>query len=274
MSALTEQRDAARAAAVESHERATRSSVEAIELEERMLAMRSEELRMRREMDAERADRERQDRALRAAAADRNEMQTALAAMRSERESLQSKLRRMAVREELEMAEGTDGDGDAEGGRGIRERGRGRGRGTGRDGSGRAFARRTGEHPASTAAPTPHDTPAKLDARARGGPRASRLAADLGDALAGAGVTGEAPRARTDDAPRGFFHFMSRSMNGVPLGGVPVDKVGEDQLRLVDSIHALLTEVESERARAGRRWRRPRRRSPGWARPTRRFGED
>ena len=29
-----------------------------------------------------------------------------------------------------------------------------------------------------------------------------------------------------------------------------MDKVGEDQLRLVDSIHALLTEVESERARA------------------------
>jgi hypothetical protein len=39
-------------------------------------------------------------------------------------------------------------------------------------------------------------------------------------------------------------------MNGVPLGGVPVDKVGEDQLRLVDSIHQLLTEVESERGRA------------------------
>ena len=43
---------------------------------------------------------------------------------------------------------------------------------------------------------------------------------------------------------------MSRSMNGVPLGGVPVEKVGEDQLRLVDSIHALLTEVEEERSRA------------------------
>ena len=47
-----------------------------------------------------------------------------------------------------------------------------------------------------------------------------------------------------------MFHHMSRSMNGVPLGGVPVDKVGEDQLRLVDSIHQLLTEVESERGRA------------------------
>ena len=253
-SALTEQRDVARAAAIESRERATRSSVEAIELEERMLEMRSESLRMRREMDAERADRERQDRALRAAAADRNEMQTALAAMRSERESLQSKLRRMAVREELEMAEGAKGDDgdDGDAGRSVDSRARtgsgsGNGAGTGAGGRSPGGPENT---PASTAAPTPHDTPAKLDARARENIRASRLATDLGDALADAGVDRGGAPGEDDDAPRGFFHFMSRSMNGVPLGGVPVDKVGEDQLRLVDSIHALLTEVESERARA------------------------
>lgn len=40
-------------------------------------------------------------------------------------------------------------------------------------------------------------------------------------------------------------------MNGAHvLGGVPVGDVGEDQLRLVDSIHELLSEVERERARA------------------------
>jgi len=42
-------------------------------------------------------------------------------------------------------------------------------------------------------------------------------------------------------------------MNGAHvLGGVPVGDVGEDQLRLVDSIHELLSEVERERARAKR----------------------
>ena len=42
-------------------------------------------------------------------------------------------------------------------------------------------------------------------------------------------------------------------MNGAHvLGGVPVGDVGEDQLRLVDSIHELLSEVERERAREKR----------------------
>ena len=81
--------------------------------------------------------------------------------------------------------------------------------------------------PASSSAPTPAATPAK--------PRVS--VAPNGGGQSG-GQSG------------GFFHFMSRSMNGVPLGGVPVEKVGEDQLRLVDSIHALLSEAEAERRRA------------------------
>jgi hypothetical protein len=98
----------------------------------------------------------------------------------------------------------------------------------------------------------PKNTPARLmDPRAR----AARLAADLEDARGG-GSEGEGEGGTPgagERAPSGFFHFMSRSMNGAHvLGGVPVGDVGEDQLRLVDSIHELLSEVERERARAKR----------------------
>ena len=149
---------------------------------------------------------------------------------------------RRATPNSIERAKGGGADSGEDWGSGS-----GNGVGTGAGGRSPGGPENT---PASTAAPTPHDTPAKLDARARENSRASRLATDLGDALADAGTDRGGAPGEDDDAPRGVFHFMSRSMNGVPLGGVPVDKVGEDQLRLVDSIHALLTEVETERARA------------------------
>ncbi|MDC1215818.1 WD40 domain-containing protein, partial [bacterium] len=50
--------------------------------------------------------------------------------------------------------------------------------------------------------------------------------------------------------PSGFFHFVSRESRGDESVSANVGNVGEDQLRLVDSIHALLSEVEVERGRA------------------------
>ena len=97
-----------------------------------------------------------------------------------------------------------------------------------------------------------------MDPRAR----AARLAADLRDASSGGASflssgggdgVGTPNGDETSSAPSGFFHFVSRSANGArATGGATVGDVGEDQLRLVDSIHELLSEVERERARAKR----------------------
>ena len=225
-----EARDVAKAAALDAHERAARSAVETVELEEKLRAARSEALRLRREMEREMTDRERRDRASRAATADRDEMATAIEGFRREREFLRAKLRDAAAREERDMerdlarrgpAAERDGDDDDDS-----------------DEEGRGSALK--------------NTPAReMEPRAR----AARLAADLEDARGG-GSEGEGdfgtPGAG-EKAPSGFFHFVSRSANGArATGGVPVGDVGEDQLRLVDSIHELLSEVERERARAKR----------------------
>jgi hypothetical protein len=122
----------------------------------------------------------------------------------------------------------------------------------------RGAAEWNGEAPENTPNPTPQKT---RDASAA--KRAARLADELGAAFDGVGgrrvssngdgarvLDGDAASGTSGTQSQGVFSHMSRSMNGVPLGGVPVEKVGEDQLRLVDSIHALLTEVEDERSRA------------------------
>lgn len=189
------------------------------------MQLKMETVKLRRELEEIRDDRERTDRALRAAAADRSEMRTSLNAMQDERMHLQSALRRMAAQEEAEMERGA--------------------------------ADWNGEAPENTPNPTPQKTG---DAGAAAAKRAARLADELGVAFDGVGgrrvsSNGDVTRrdgegATNGGASHGVFSHMSRSMNGVPLGGVPVEKVGEDQLRLVDSIHALLTEVEEERSRA------------------------
>ena len=103
----------------------------------------------------------------------------------------------------------------------------------------------------------PRNAPARqMDPRAR----AARLAADLRDASSGGASflssgggdgVGTPNGDETSSAPSGFFHFVSA--NGArATGGATVGDVGEDQLRLVDSIHELLSEVERERARAKR----------------------
>ena len=225
-----EARDVAKAAALDAHERAARSAVETVELEEKLRAARSEALRLRREMEREMTDRERRDRAARAATADRDEMATAIEGFRREREFLRAKLRDAAAREEREME---------------REMERERGGGDDDDSD--------EESPGGSA---PRNTPARqMDPRAR----AARLAADLRDASSGGAssgggdVVGTPNGDETSSAPSGFFHFVSRSANGArATGGATVGDVGEDQLRLVDSIHELLSEVERERARAKR----------------------
>ena len=224
-----EERDVAQAAALDAHERAARSAMETVELEEKLRAARSEALKLRGEMEREMTDRERRDRAARAATADRDEMATAIEGFRREREFLRAKLRDAAAREEREME------------RDLARRGPSAERGGGDDDD---DSDDEGEGSA------PKNTPARLmDPRAR----AARLAADLEDARGG-GSEGEGEGGTPgagERATSGFFHFMSRSMNGAHvLGGVPVGDVGEDQLRLVDSIHELLSEVERERARA------------------------
>ena len=246
VTALAQERDAARAAAIEAHERSQRLSMEAIQLEERCLRLRSEELRLKQQMESAQADKERQDRALKAAAADRNEMQTALSAMQEERRLLQSKLRQMAVSQDL----GTGGRRESEdGGEWVR-------RGEMRQGDIAGSPGGPVNTPATSAAPTPASTPAKEALASAAAARSARLAADLGTGLEDGharnryGGAEEGGDTTASLPPGGLFHHMARSMNGVPLGGVPVDKVGEDQLRLVDSIHQLLTEVEGERARA------------------------
>ena len=226
-----EERDVAQAAALDAHERAARSAMETVELEEKLRAARSEALKLRGEMEREMTDRERRDRAARAATADRDEMATAIEGFRREREFLRAKLRDAAAREEREMERDLARRGPSA------ERGGGGGDNDSDD-----------ENEGSA----PKNTPARLmDPRAR----AARLAADLEDARGG-GSEGEGEGGTPgagERAPSGFFHFMSRSMNGAHvLGGVPVGDVGEDQLRLVDSIHELLSEVERERARAKR----------------------
>ena len=225
-----EARDVAKAAALDAHERAARSAVETVELEEKLRAARSEALRLRSEMEREMTDRERRDRAARAATADRDEMATAIEGFRREREFLRAKLRDAAAREEREME---------------REMERERGGGDDDDSD--------EESPGGSA---PRNTPARqMDPRAR----AARLAADLRDASSGGASSGGGDGVgtpngdETSSAPLGFFHFVSRSANGArATGGAPVGDVGEDQLRLVDSIHELLSEVEHERARAKR----------------------
>ena len=230
-----EARDVAKAAALDAHERAARSAVETVELEEKLRAARSEALRLRGEMERETTDRERRDRAARAATADRDEMATAIEGFRREREFLRAKLRDAAAREEREME------------RDLARRGPSAERGGGDDDD---DSDDEGEGSA------PKNTPARLmDPRAR----AARLAADLRDASSGGASSGGGDGVgtpngdETSSAPLGFFHFVSRSANGArATGGAPVGDVGEDQLRLVDSIHELLSEVEHERARAKR----------------------
>ena len=220
---LAAERDAAIKRATHAMESARVSSIESVELEERCRSLKMETMKTRHELENIRDEAERIDRALRAAAADRGEMQTSLNAMQDERMHLQSALRRMAAKEEAEMERGA--------------------------------AEWNGEAPENTPNPTPQKT---RDASAA--KRAARLADELGAAFDGVGgrnstSNGDGSRVLDGDAAsgtqsQGVFSHMSRSMNGVPLGGVPVEKVGEDQLRLVDSIHALLTEVEGERSRA------------------------
>jgi hypothetical protein len=222
---LAAERDAAIKRATHAMESARVSSIESVELEERCRSLKMETMKTRHELENIRDEAERTDRALRAAAADRGEMQTSLNAMQDERMHLQSALRRMAAKEEAEMERGA--------------------------------AEWNGEAPENTPNPTPQKT---RDASAA--KRAARLADELGAAFDGVGgrnssSNGDGSRVLDGDAAsgtgvqsQGVFSHMSRSMNGVPLGGVPVEKVGEDQLRLVDSIHALLTEVEDERSRA------------------------
>ena len=229
-----EARDVAKAAALDAHERAARSAVETVELEEKLRAARSEALRLRGEMERETTDRERRDRAARAATADRDEMATAIEGFRREREFLRAKLRDAAAREEREME------------RDLARPGAAAERGDDDDDSDE-------ESPGGSA---PRNTPARqMDPRAR----AARLAADLRDASSGGASSGGGDGVgtpngdETSSAPLGFFHFVSRSANGArATGGAPVGDVGEDQLRLVDSIHELLSEVEHERARAKR----------------------
>jgi len=220
---LAAERDAAIKRATHAMESARVSSIESVELEERCRSLKMETMKTRHELENIRDEAERTDRALRAAAADRGEMQTSLNAMQDERMHLQSALRRMAAKEEAEMERGA--------------------------------AEWNGEVPENTPNPTPQKT---RDASAA--KRAARLADELGAAFDGVGgrrvsSNGDGSRVLDGDGTsgtqsQGVFSHMSRSMNGVPLGGVPVEKVGEDQLRLVDSIHALLTEVEDERSRA------------------------
>ncbi len=216
---LAAERDAAIARATHAVESARSTSMESVELEERCRQLKVETMKLRHELEEIRDDRERTDRALRAAAADRSEMQTSLNAMQDERAHLQSALRRMAAQEEAEMERGA--------------------------------AEWNGEAPENTPNPTPQKTG---DAGAAAAKRAARLADELGVAFDGAGGRRSSSNGDGEGAngggSHGVFSHMSRSMNGVPLGGVPVEKVGEDQLRLVDSIHALLTEVEEERSRA------------------------
>ena len=229
-----EARDVAKAAALDAHERAARSAVETVELEEKLRAARSEALRLRGEMERETTDRERRDRAARAATADRDEMATAIEGFRREREFLRAKLRDAAAREEREME------------RDLARPGAAAERGDDDDDSDE-------ESPGGSA---PRNTPARqMDPRAR----AARLAADLRDASSGGASSGGGDGVgtpngdETSSAPLGFFHFVSRSANGArATGGAPVGDVGEDQLRLVDSIHELLSEVEHERTRAKR----------------------
>lgn len=229
-----EARDVAKAAALDAHERAARSAVETVELEEKLRAARGEALRLRGEMERETTDRERRDRAARAATADRDEMATAIEGFRREREFLRAKLRDAAAREEREME------------RDLAKPGAAAERGDDDDDSDE-------ESPGGSA---PRNTPARqMDPRAR----AARLAADLRDASSGGASSGGGDGVgtpngdETSSAPLGFFHFVSRSANGArATGGAPVGDVGEDQLRLVDSIHELLSEVEHERARAKR----------------------
>ena len=223
---LAAERDAAIKRATHAMESARVSSIESVELEERCRSLKMETMKTRHELENIRDEAERTDRALRAAAADRGEMQTSLNAMQDERMHLQSALRRMAAKEEAEMERGA--------------------------------AEWNGEAPENTPNPTPQKT---RDASAA--KRAARLADELGAAFDGVGgrrvssngdgarvLDGDAASGTSGTQSQGVFSHMSRSMNGVPLGGVPVEKVGEDQLRLVDSIHALLTEVEDERSRA------------------------
>ena len=231
-----EARDVAKAAALDAHERAARSAVETVELEEKLRAARSEALKLRGELEREMTDRERRDRASRAATADRDEMATAIEGFRREREFLRAKLRDAAAREEREME------------RDLARRGPEAERGGGGGGDDDDDDDSDEEGGGSA----PKNTPARqMDPPAR----AARLAADLEDArVVGSEGEGDAGTPGAGErAPSGFFHFMSRSMNGAhAMGGLPVGDVGEDQLRLVDSIHELLSEVERERARAKR----------------------
>jgi hypothetical protein len=212
---LAAERDAAIKRATHAMESARVSSIESVELEERCRSLKMETMKTRHELENIRDEAERTDRALRAAAADRGEMQTSLNAMQDERMHLQSALRRMAAKEEAEMERGA--------------------------------AEWNGEAPENTPNPTPQKT---RDASAA--KRAARLADELGAAFDGVGgrrvsSNGDGARVLDGDAASGTSGTQSQ---GVFSHMSPVEKVGEDQLRLVDSIHALLTEVEDERSRA------------------------
>ena len=230
-SALTEQRDVARAAAIESRERATRSSVEAIELEERMLEMRSARSG-RREMYA--VARTWKDNPSRFAPPPPIGTRCGRRSRRSrsERESLRrvpnGGARRAEMAEGAKAAAARRGDlathripplEDALAGRGTGSRTGAGGRSPG--------ARRTrrcvhgGAHPALR-------SPSTLAREKMLRAPASRDSIFEFVVRLGTLDRGGAPTRTT--TRRGVrFHFMSRSMNGVPLR-VPVDKVGEDRL--------------------------------------------
>ena len=200
-SALTEQRDVARAAAIESRERATRSSVEAIELEERMLEMRSSRFEcVERWTRSARTGKDRIGRfappppigtrcGRRSRRCDRNENRSSrnFDEWRCEKSWRWPKVRRA-----------TTATTATRGGARIRERGRGRGRGTGsgRERAGvrpadRRTRRRPRRRPPRTTRP-PNWTLAREKIAAR---RVSRLI--LATRSPTRGRTGEAPRART-----------------------------------------------------------------------------
>jgi hypothetical protein len=209
-----DERDVAKLTAIESHERASRSAVECVELEEKLRAARNETLRLRHVMETEHGDLERRDRAARAAATDRDEMASVIEGFRREREFLRNKLRDAAQREERDMERDFSGYGERDGDD---------------DEDGDEETKNTGRDPG----------------RARTQQTSSSRPVDASGTDESHGNT----TSREDPGrPSGFFHFVSRANTGDGAGSFSND-VGEDQLRLVDSIHTLLSEVELERAR-------------------------
>jgi len=230
-----EERDDARAAALDAHDRASRSAVETVELEEKLRSAKDEIIRMRRDAAAEAERRDRCERAHAAAAADRDDMANAIEGFRREREFLRAKLRDVAAREERDMERRFTGRGDAD---------------EDEDEEDRAAESNASERFAESAIRNT-DSRSESDTRAH----AARLFSALEEAADERARGGGGSPSREDDcspsgAVGGVFRFASRSANG-DFAKIARD-VGEDQLRVVDSIHQLLSEVEAERTRAKR----------------------